>query len=223
MKPKTLKQLNQNPWLLTIPEPERMKLIESVRVRNIPKGQRIQRKGEPADGLFGVLEGEVQIGATTFTGTEIAFTRLKPGFWFGEIALLDGGKRTHDAHASKATTLAILPKGALLPLSEENPRIYQALVRLLCEHCRQAFAAIDQFLFLSPEQRLAQRLLNLMTARTELQIMLSQQELGDLIGVSRQSTNKILKRWEKAGWIHRSYRCIEICDVEELERLAIFL
>ncbi len=98
----------------------------------------MQGKGEAAGALYGILKGEVRVGASSLSEDEIAITRLQPGHWFGEIAILDGGVRTHDAHTVIPSVIALLPKHAILALCQRYPELYKALVALLCAHCRLA-------------------------------------------------------------------------------------
>ncbi|MEM9302835.1 MAG: Crp/Fnr family transcriptional regulator [Pseudomonadota bacterium] len=214
------RHLAQNDWLSGLPEAARHDLIDAARIRRFAAEERVQGKGQPADGLYGLLEGEVRISATTFAGDEILFTRLVPGQWFGEIAVLDGGVRTHDAHAIVGSTLAVVPSHAILGICERYPAVYRALVALLCEHCRLAFSAIDEFLVYSHEQRLSRRVLQRCPEGVGSRVTISQQEMGALIGVSRQSINKILKAWEARGWIRRVYRGLEVLDAAALRRLS---
>ena len=148
------------------------------------------------------------------------FSRLLPGQWFGEIAILDGGVRTHDSHTVVASEIAILSRQVILDVCRRNAEVYRALVSLLCEHCRLAFDAIDEFLIYSPEQRTARRLLQLLPRDGSRKIFISQAELGAIVGISRQSTNKILKRWESRAWIKCAYSGVEVIDCEALQSLS---
>ena len=177
-------------------------------------------KGDPADGLYGLLSGEVRVSATTSAGDEIVFTRLLPGQWFGEIAVLDGGSRTHDSHAVKASVLAIIPLKAIHQLCQRYPEVYRALVGLLCAHCRSAFSGIDELLIYSPQQRLARLLLLRSRSQDEEKITISQQELAALLGISRQSINKILRTWQSKDWITCGYRGLQVVDHAALAELG---
>ncbi|HIG67838.1 MAG TPA: Crp/Fnr family transcriptional regulator [Porticoccaceae bacterium] len=211
--------LADNEWLAALPEAARLELVKAAKIRRFGADVCVQRKGETADGLYGLLKGEVRVFANTFAGDEIVFTHILPGQWFGEIAILDGGLRTHDAHTTMPSELVILPRQVILELCERHLEVYQALVSLLCTHCRLAFGAVDEFLVCSPEQRMAKRLLQRTTFGTSGKITISQKELGALAGISRQSTNKILKRWESQVWIKRVYGGIEIYDYDALQHL----
>lgn len=212
--------LNDNEWLADLPMAVRDELIEVAKIRHFGAKERVNSKGQAADGLYGLLSGEVRVSAGTFSGDEIVFTRLRPGQWFGEIAILDGGVRTHDAHTVVASQIAILPRQALLDVCQRNAQMYRALVALLCEHCRQAFAAIDEFLVYSPEQRMARCLVERLPHDGSGKINISQSDLGALVGVSRQSTNKILKRWESRGSIRRLYGGVEVRNFGALQDLS---
>ncbi len=212
----TADALNNNEWLAALPEAARAELIDVARIRRLAANQRVHGKGEQADGLYGLLSGEVRVSASTFAGDQIVVTRLLPGQWFGEIAILDGGPRTHDSHTVVESVIAMLPKQAMLNICQRHAEVYRALALLLCEHCRMAFRAIDEFLVYSPEQRMARRLLERMALGGSEKIRISQEELGALVGISRQSTNKILKRWESRAWIERSYGGVVLSDVRSL-------
>jgi len=212
-------QLTDNAWINNLSKEARGKLIEIARYRRYVVNQQVHQKMSDSDGLYGVISGEVRVSATTFDGAEIVFTRIHPGDWFGEIGLFDGGVRTHDATATLETVMAVLPKDPLLAICDDYPDVKHAIVNLLCSHCRQAFSVIDDFLLFSPTQRLAKRMLSIADASNNLTLSLSQQELGSLVGISRQSANKSFRRWEQQGLIQRGYGKIKILDREAIESL----
>lgn len=209
--------LNDNDWLSRLPPQASEELRSIGKVRPFKKHRKIHAKGELTDAFYGVLSGEIRISTNTHSGDEVVLTRILPGQWFGEISLLDGGVRTHDAHTICDAQLFVIPANALLDLCSRVPEVYQALVLLLCKHCRMAFSAMDESLALSPEQRLARRLLQRTHDTGNLNVDISQQEMGALVGISRQSTNKILKSWETKGWIQRVYRGLVITNSRALE------
>lgn len=209
--------LNDNDWLSRLPPQASEELRSIGKTRSFPKHHKIYAKGEVTDALYGVLSGEIRISTSTYSGDEIILTRILPGQWFGEISLLDGGGRTHDAYTICDAKLLVIPAKALLDLCSRVPEVYQALVQLLCAHCRMAFDAMDELLAFSPEQRLARRLLQRVNDTGSLKIAISQQEMGALVGISRQSTNKILKSWEKNDWIERVYKGLIIVNKVALE------
>ena len=208
--------LNDNPWLTSLPAKAQVELIKMAKFKSYVQGQLVHSKGSQADGLYCVISGEVRISATTLNGEEIVFTRVQASSWFGEIALLDGGNRTHDGHASTDTKIAILPKQAVMKACQKYPDVYQALVKLLCMHSRQAFDAINDLLLFTPAQRMAKIILGRLKLSDNKDFKLKQEELGAMVGVSRQSANKILKAWEAQGWIKRNYGGLSITDKHKL-------
>jgi len=205
-------QLADNPWLAQLSTGSRQELLKVVKQRSFLKNQCVHSKMSSGDALYCVLSGEVRISATTSSGEEIVFTRFKHGQWFGEISLLDGGSRTHDAYTTQASELAVIPKSLVVQIYQQHSDVYQALVNLLCLHSRQAFSAIDDFLLFSPAQRMARIILTRLNESDDQSLSLTQQELGAQVGVSRQSANKILKQWQAQGWITRGYNEIRIED-----------
>ncbi len=215
----SIELLSNSPWLSQLSSTQRQQLLAKVHIKQFVANQTLLRKSSSADGLYGVIEGELKVNATTFNGEEIVFTKLQPGDWFGEIAILDGGERTHDAFTTTSTSIAVLPKHEILQICEKNPQVYTALVQLLCLHCRQAFNAIDDFLLFSPKQRIAKRILMSTSSHDKKILEINQSDLGALVGISRQSTNKILRDWEHQGWIQRRYGRLEILNREQIENL----
>jgi len=215
----SIEQLTDNPWLRELSSEAQESLLHIARFRRYAENQQIHSKTSTADGLYAVVSGQVRISATTPNGEELVFARIQSGGWFGEIALLDGGQRTHDAHAVVETEIAIFPKQAVIQIYEKYPDVYRSLVKLLCEHCRQAFNAINDFLLLTPEQRMAKNILIRLNTGSDNYIPVKQQELGAMIGISRQSTSKILKSWEAQRWIQKRYGGLEILDINELQDL----
>lgn len=211
--------LNHNPWLAELSDEAREKLVKTVILRRFVENQQVHSKMSPADDLYGVVDGEVRMSATTPNGEEIVLTRSQAGSWFGEIALLDGGVRTHDAHATTESQIAILPRTPLLKICEQHPDVYRSLVRLLCLHCRQAFNAIDDFLLFTPAQRMARRILERLNESGGNHLPLNQYEIGAMSGISRQSANKILKTWEQQGRIQRGYGGFTVTNRARLSEL----
>ncbi len=217
MHPSALDALNPDSWFFTLPLIARAELTDSARIRRFQSGHILYRKGDNDGHLYGVLSGRVKAGASTYSGSELMLTSMLPGDWFGEISILDGLGRTHDAVAVEETELVVVPKASIQRLCQQKTVVRQALVQLLCSHCRQAFSAIDEFLLFTPEQTLATRLLRMNRGEESLTpIRINQQELSSLVGISRQSINKILKKWERQDWIRIAYGSVTIVTEQAL-------
>ncbi len=223
MKAQAIEALNNDPWLLGIPAPARNELIAAARIKRFEENHVLYRRDDEACDLMYVVSGRVRAGAIMQSGEELMFTSMLAGEWFGEISILDGLGRTHGVTTVEKSVLALIDKGTIAKLSERYPEIHQALVALLCAHFRMALMLIDTFLLFTPEERLATRLLKTsesLRLTSPAEIKVNQEELSKLVGVSRQSINKILKAWEKSGWISLAYSSIIIHDLAKLGKLV---
>ena len=165
-------------------------------------------KGDEGDALYGVLDGRIRISSGDADGKEIILNIIDSGDIFGEIALLDGKPRTADASAMAASQLFRVQRSDFLGLMAAEPRLTQHLLEMVCDRIRKTSEMLEDSAFLDLPARLAKRLLSLAkyygdssqeTALTGIQI--SQAELGQLMGTSRESINKHLQYWRGRGWI----------------------
>lgn len=185
-------------------------ILSACRPLQLKPGTLIHARGDACNGMYGLESGQIQVGAVAGNGDEFVMTRLQDGEWFGEIAVLDGGPRTHDTLAITHCELAWLSMNTIQRLRAEHTEIDRWMGLLLCHHVRSSFEAIDQFLILSPRQRLAQRLLQISQNQNDTRVTVNQAEMGSLIGLSRQSVNKLLKQWQDNGWLEIGYGYVEI-------------
>jgi CRP/FNR family transcriptional regulator, cyclic AMP receptor protein len=190
-------------------------------------GAEIFAKGAPGDSMMAVLNGRVRISAPSIDGREVVFNIMGPGEVFGEIALLDGGERTADAVAMTRCDLLVVDRRSFLPVLERRPDLGIRLMVLLCERLRRTDEQVEDALFRHLENRLAKALLRLakqhgsgggQTLRIDLG--LSQGELASIAGGSRESINKHLGAWQRAGIIALDHGRIVIRDIDALTALA---
>ena len=170
------------------------------------EGAVIFMRGDPGDSLCGVATGRVRISTTGPRGKEVFLNIMEPGDAFGEIALLDGSPRTATATAMSRTELFIVPRDAFSALLESQPRLAVHLIQLLCKRVRWTSEQMEDSALLSVPARLAKRVLSLASAygreaTTGTRITLSQEELAQFLGLSRQIVNQHLQTWRASGWI----------------------
>jgi CRP-like cAMP-binding protein len=201
-------------------------LLSHARVERYPAGREIFAKGAPGRSMMAVLRGTVKISSLSPAGKEIALNIISAGEIFGEIALLDGEDRTADATAMTDCELLVIDRRDFLPLLENNPELSGMLLKVLCRRLRQTSAQVEDVIFRHLESRIAKALLNLAQSVGEhgaggrtLGIRLSQQELGNIVGSSRESVNHQLQLWHKAGLVDLAKGSIVIRDQPALERL----
>ncbi|MCB9947325.1 MAG: Crp/Fnr family transcriptional regulator [Rhodospirillaceae bacterium] len=195
--------------------------------RKLGDGEILFQKGDDGDALFGVLSGKVRIVTGSPGGKEVLLNIMEPGEVFGEIALLDGLPRTADAVAMGVTELMVIRRGQFTDLLERQPRLAVHLLQLVCARLRWVSERIEDVAFLALPARLAKRLLGLADLYgepsdlgTRIALPISQSELGQLMGTSRESINKHLQSWRRQGWIELERRHVTIRDADRLREVV---
>jgi CRP-like cAMP-binding protein len=190
-------------------------------------GYTVFRKGDAGDCIMAVVRGLVKICAYSVDGRELVLNMIGESILFGEIALLDGQPRTADAVAIEDTELLTLERNRLVPFLTANPLIQSRLIAALCHRVRQTSERLEDALLRDAPSRVARGLLRLAGTfgkpeadGIRLDIRLSQQQIGNLIGISRESINKYLGDWSRAGHLTTKGGFIKIKDRDALERIA---
>ena len=201
-------------------------LISYSRVERYPAGREIFAKGSPGQSLVAVLRGSIKISSLSNEGKEIVFNIINAGEIFGEIAVLDGEERSADATAMTDCELLVLNRRDFLRLLENRADLCMILLRILCQRLRQTSEQVEDVMFRHLESRLAKALLHLAESvglhgpqSTSVELHLSQRELGNMAGGSRESVNKILQNWHRQGLIDLGKASVLIRDIEALRRL----
>jgi len=187
----------------------------------------IFQHGDPGDSMMAVVRGRVKICRYSLDGKELVLNIIKPGEVFGEIALLDGAPRTADAVAMETCDLLTLQRGDFLPYLERHPQVAQRVIGVLCQRLRRTSSHFEDSMFLEAPARLARALLHLAEALgiaakggVCIDIRLSQQQLGAIVGLTRESVNKWLGEWQRAGWIAVKQGYVTLLDAPALVGLA---
>jgi CRP-like cAMP-binding protein len=205
----------------------RRALVARSRIRKLVADETVFLMGTPGDSMMAVLSGNVRISVPSPDGKEIVLAMLRPGEIFGEIALLDGKERTADARAATDCSLAILERRDVLSFFDQYPASWQRLVEVLCERLRLTDRQMAEVALLGLPVRLAKALLRMAAfdapsggGGAAAQIRLSQRELGNLVGATRESVNKCLRDWQRKGVVRIAESLVTIVDRPALEDLA---
>jgi CRP/FNR family transcriptional regulator len=185
------------------------------------------QEGDTGDRLFIVLDGKVKISRTASDGRENLLTVLGPSEMFGELSLFDPGARTATATAVTDSTLASLDHDDLRPLLYEQPGVAAQLLRALAQRLRRTNELMADLVFSDVPGRVAKALLDLsekfgddepdgMRVRHDL----TQEELAQLVGASRETVNKALSDFANRGWLRLEGRTVLLLDRERLARRA---
>src|SRR4051794_30221144 len=204
---------------------ERHALISHAHVRQFDPGETVFLMGSPGDSMMAVLNGSVRISVPSPEGKEIVLAILQPKEVFGEIALLDGKERTADARAMSACTLAVLERREVLSFLQRYPHAWPKIVEVLCSRLRNTDQHIAELALLELPARLAKALLRLATdedkpASARIEIQLSQRELGNICGATRESINKCLRGWQRRGIVEIEESLVRVANRTALEELA---
>ena len=207
--------LGSDDWFSACDPALRSQLLHLARMRHLTHGESLFARGGEADGLCCVVAGALRIGALDAEGDSALLAYLEPYQWFGEISLIDGRPRTHDAVADGPTQVLVVPREALLVWLDVHPAMWRELARLACRKLRVLFVAVEELAQLPLEERVWRRLQ--LVARgygsrdaPRRRIRLSQEVLAQMLGVSRQSINKALKALEAGGRLRLHYGEIEL-------------
>jgi CRP/FNR family transcriptional regulator, cyclic AMP receptor protein len=203
---------------------ERNVLFARVRVRNYAAGETIFLMGSAGESMMAVLSGSVRISVPSPEGKEIVLAILQAKEVFGEIALLDGKERTADARAMTPCTLAVLERRDVLAFLDRHPHVWSKLVAVLCSRLRNTDQHIAELALLELPARLAKALLRFGNVedsdRAPMKVQLSQRELGNICGATRESINKCLRNWQRRGIVRIEESLVTIANRTALEELA---
>jgi CRP/FNR family cyclic AMP-dependent transcriptional regulator len=203
-------------------------LVSRAHIEHFRRGQQIFAKGSPGRSMMAILRGSVRISATSSATREFVLTTLYAGEVFGEIALLDGQDRTADATALADCELLVLDRREFIPFLERRPDLCILLLKIFCHRLRHTDQQVEHAMFDRIDTRLAKTLVRLvkdaplraaqMGPRVSVQV--SQQELAGMVGATRESINKKLHVWQKAGFVQLGKRSIIVPDIAAIESLA---
>ena len=159
--------------------------------------------------------------ALSTSGKNAVVNLIGEGGILGEIALLDGHPRTADACAFTDCTLMVIERREFIPLLKNHPDVMLRLLEVLCGRLRQTTEQVEDLMFLDLESRLAKTLLRLSAlAKPDGTIEISQSDLGQFVGLSREMINKQLQVWAKDNWIRLDRRKITVLQPDALARIV---
>ena len=201
-------------------------VMSSARTLTVKKGQLVFGPGSPGDAAYLVVAGKVKISQHTSAGPSNVLV-LGPGEVFGELALFDGDAEAPSAHAVTAVTLCALDRDVLDELLEAHIDVATWLIRHLARRLRRTNDVTADLVFSDVAARLAQVLLDLAEqfgreddGAVLVDHGLTQRELAQIAGTTRESVNKTLASYAARGWISVAIRSVRILDLDALIRRA---
>jgi CRP/FNR family transcriptional regulator, cyclic AMP receptor protein len=190
--------------------------------------ERIFRRGQSKTDLMIIVCGRVKLSATSSDGQELLANIVERGHMFGEIAVIDGKPRSYDATALEDSKVLIVKRRDLIPFLEQRPDICLHFMRALCQRLRRSEALTQDAVFLGAGPRLARQLLRLVESHgrkdgdgIHIDLAVSQSDLANLVGMTRESINKWLCRWRRSGIIWFKGRSYKVLKLDALKKLAL--
>ncbi|MEU0520891.1 Crp/Fnr family transcriptional regulator [Streptosporangium sp. NPDC006007] len=198
-------------------------LRTSVSEVRLSKGQALFSENETGDRLYVVLEGKIKLSRTAPDGRENLLSVLGPGEMFGELSLFDPRPRTASATALTDVRLAGLGHDDLRPWLTGRPEVALHLLRALAQRLRRTNDVLADLVFTDVPGRVAKALLDLadrfgqrIDDGIRVHHDLTQEELAQLVGASRETVNKALADFAQRGWLRIEAKAVVIMDLERL-------
>ncbi|MFZ0179150.1 MAG: Crp/Fnr family transcriptional regulator [Candidatus Dormiibacterota bacterium] len=211
----------------TLPPDAVQRLAEKGVRRSYGRGEVIFREDDAGDALCVVVTGLVKVYRSSPDGDEMLLVTLEPSSVFGELPTVDGGLRSASAAAVEATTVLLISRTALLEALRGSPELVDRLLRSLGTMVRRLTDQAADLVFLDLHGRVAKLLLRLADERgtpvpggRALDLHLTQSDLANMVGGSRQSVNQVLNAFERLGYVELDGRRIVIRKPELLQRRA---
>jgi CRP/FNR family cyclic AMP-dependent transcriptional regulator len=219
-----LSLLRNHPLFQDLPASVIEHLGSYMKTRKVPRGTTIFAKGDPGTGLMGVLAGSVKVSVASAEGKDIVLNIFREGEVFGEIALLDGRPRTADATAMSDCELIVIERRDFVPFLSNHPDVTIKFIEILCSRLRRTSEQVQDVTFLNLPTRLAKALLQLTSSdqggAPGRKVAITQREISQMIGRSRESTNKQLRAWVKRGWVRLERGGVSVVAPDKLAAIA---
>lgn len=219
--------LRQAPLFSGLDDEAAEALSASMMETQLRRGGVVFREGDEGDRLYVVTEGKLKLGRTSVDGRENLLAILGPGQMFGELSLFDPGPRSATATAVTDCTMQSLSHEELGGWLSGRPEVARGLLNQLAGRLRKANDVVADLVFSDVPGRVAKALLDL-SARfgraaddgVHVHHDLTQEELAQLVGASRETVNKALADFTARGWLRLEARSVVLMDVERLRRRA---
>lgn len=185
-------------------------------------GEVLFEQGDDGDALFAILEGALEISVTSEDGRKLALDKMTAGDLLGEIALFDPGPRTATVTAIVESRLLKIRNADVIAAIRGAPDLAEDLIRLAGERMRYMSRQIGEQVFLPIAARLARKVIYLVDETNDGDEMLriSQANLAEFVGATREAVSKTLSEWKREGVVDLGRGTLEVTDRETLERIA---
>ena len=191
---------------------------------SLKRGATLFAKGDPGHSLYAVISGTVKISVSSPDGRNAILNLIGAGEVFGEMSVLDGRERSADATANTNCEILVIDRRDFLPFVHSQPALAMKFIELLCERLRWTSDQVEQIILQDLPGRLASALLGL-TEKRKLEsanrtIAITQQEISEMVGMTRESINKQLRAWAARDWVRLEHGAIVVLKADLLQTLV---
>lgn len=205
-------------------EDSRAALAKHALRRTFRAGEPIFHLGDPGDSLIAIATGTVRVFLPTPQGKQIILANLSAGEVLGEISLLDGRERSAAVSAVTNCELLSIHRRDVLPFLRKRPDACLTLLSLLCSRVRKSDERMSDIAFFDLPARLAKTLVKQTGApgsrSYKAKLSLSQTELANMVGATRENVNRRLRAWQRRGILDLKEGWIIVKEPESLAALA---
>ncbi len=225
MSEQLLQALSANPWFAALAPEVRTQMVAQAEVVRLRRGEMLFRQGGAPTGFYALVSGTLKMSTLREDGKEAILAVIEAGIWFGEISLIDGQPRTHDATAVGEVEVLLLPQPVFDALMARAD-FARAIATLLAGRIRLLYGIVEDATLRSTRARVARRLLMLargdaaMAPHLRTRVPVSQEGLAMMLGITRQTLSKELRLLADEGVIELGYGYIEVVSAAGLRRLT---
>ncbi|MEO6566421.1 MAG: Crp/Fnr family transcriptional regulator, partial [Casimicrobiaceae bacterium] len=209
-----------SPWASALTPGDRARVVAETVTRECAAGALACRKGDPVNAWIGVIDGLLKMSNVSAEGKPTSFVGVATGSWFGEGSLMKDEPRRYDMVALRASRIAYVPRTTFMWLLDSSMPFNRFVITLLNERLAQFIGMVEHDRLLGPDARLARCLASMFNPHLYPGIgpvlPISQDEIAQLVGLSRQRTNQALQRLEQAGLLRLEYGSITVTDLAGL-------
>jgi CRP-like cAMP-binding protein len=204
-----------------LPDADVLRLATTATLRHYRRGQLLFYEGDAADSLLVVVDGSLKAVSASPQGEELLLAVIEPGETVGELTVADGGPRSATIAALTDVSVLRLPREAVLAVADHSPALTRALLASLAGTVRRLTGEAADLVFLDVPRRVAKLLLGLPRADGDVvRTRMTQTELAERVGASRQSLNAALHAFQRRGWVAVGNQEYRLRDAAALRRFA---
>jgi CRP/FNR family transcriptional regulator, cyclic AMP receptor protein len=220
-RPSLNSSLRGVPLFASVSEPMLAVLANASHIWRVPKGRLLFSQSDAAETFFVVRSGCIAIVLSTPDGRELVINEMRPGDYFGELAIVTGQPRSTSAIAREASEVIAISREAFLAALESEPKLMRQVLQTTAQRLRISSERESALAFLDAEARLARVLLQLdRQSSADGYVTIAQEELAQHVGLTRQTVAKILGQWRRSGWLITGRGRIMLLNRAALRRQA---